>query len=172
MTDHVRRGWPWRRQVDEQKGGESSAAAETPSALPLPEAILDESALRTRYKITDTPTFMFISLFGMASEAITKRAELVDEELASKSLIPVYLVDEPNFLPFRAEQRLFEHLPSRWRAEQRCAGLDWPFYLRRRYLLLQAKWQPIGRIDFGEVPDWLPEDRQVIPDGDATTPRR
>jgi hypothetical protein len=114
---------------------------------------------------------MFISVFGMTEEAIARRADLVDEELASKGIIPVYLVDEPAFLSLRAERRLFEYLPSYWRASQRSADLDWPFYLRRRYLLLQAKWQPLSRIDFGDIPDWLPDHEQPAESPDARTPR-
>lgn len=171
MPDQVRRGWPWKRLPNGDKGGDVAADADTRSALPLPDVISEESPLRQRYQVAGSPAFMFISLFGMTSEAIAKRAELVDEELSSKGLIPIYLVDEPDFLPLRVEQRLFEYLPSHWRAVRRCPDLDWPFYLRRRYLLLQAKWQPIGRIDFGEIPDWLPEDQHMTPEANAKTPR-
>jgi hypothetical protein len=124
-----------------------------------------------RYNSDDIPSFMFISLFGMTEEAMARRAELVDDELASKSVIPVYLLDAPEFSKLRAAHRLFEYLPSYERATLRSSDLDWPFYLRRRYLLLQAKWQPIGRIDFGDIPDWLPDHEQLDQAPNARTPR-
>ncbi len=170
MTEHGRRGWPWKRQTEKGEGGEE-ATAETLTKPALPEILLEESALRARYRTAGPASFMFISLFGMTSEAIAKRAELVDDELSQKGLIPIYLVDEPAFSPLRAERRLFEYLPSHWRAARRSLDLDWPFYLRRRYLLLQAKWQPIGRIDFGDIPDWLPDHEQLDQAPNARAPR-
>ena len=137
----------------------------------MPAALLEGSPLFTRYRISGKPSFMFIGLFGMTGEAITECADLVDEELGQKGLVPVYLVDQPEFAPLRAKQRLFEYLPCRWQSARRSTDLDWPFYLRRRYLLLRVKWRPIDRIDFGNVPDWLPvHDDSAIP-ADAKTPR-
>lgn len=160
---------PWRqgRSEPDEATGDAAEAADTPP----PSVLLGESALRTRYRVTATPSFMFIGLFGMTGEAIAQRAELVDDELAEQSLIPVYLVDEAAFSPLRAERRLFEYLPSHGQGARHAPDLDWPFYLRRRYLLLQAKWQPIGRIDFGDIPDWLPDHQDITPDDDAKTPR-
>jgi hypothetical protein len=171
MSEPTRRGWPWRRQTEEEDDGDAAAAADAQARSPLPDILMEESALRAKYKTTASPSFMFISLFGMTGEAIARRAESVDEELAAQGVIPVYLVDEPEFFPLRAERRLFEYLPSPWRAAQRSPDLDWAFYLRRRYLLLQAKWQPIGRIDFGDLPDWLPEHQELVQAPDARTPR-
>lgn len=155
MSERARGIWPWRRQNEAPSEGQTEGV-DGEVASGLPQVLLEESALRRRYQVSAAPSFMFISLFGMTGEAIAERAALVDEELASKGLIPVYLVDEPEFSPLRAEQRLFEYLPAHWRSARRAPDLDWPFYLRRRYLLLQAKWQPVGRIDFGDLPDWLP----------------
>ena len=168
MTERLRRGWSWWRY---SKDGEVDAGAESVDTDMPPAAILlDESALRTRYQVAAAPSFMFISLFGMTAEAIGDRAELVDGELSQKGLIPIYLVDEAEFAPFRTEQRLFEYLPSHWKGAQRAPDLDWPFYLRRRYLLLQAKWQPLGRIDFGDVPDWLPDHQDSSESADEKRP--
>ena len=165
-------GLPWRQGRSE--AGEAAAdlrdAAEADVPPPSP-ILLEESPLRTRYRVKATPSFMFIGLFGMTEEAIAKRAELVDDELADQGLIPVYLVDEAAFSPLRAERRLFEYLPSHGHGARHAPDLDWPFYLRRRYLLLQAKWQPIGRIDFGDIPDWLPDHQDITADDDAKTPR-
>lgn len=169
MSLQSRRSWPWRKPPEEE--GDEGAVADVQTKPLLPITLLEESALRIRYRTEDVPSFMFISLFGMTDEAIARRAELVDDELASKGVIPIYLVDAPEFLPLRAERRLFEYLPSHWRAARHSADLDWCFYLRRRYLLLQAKWQPIGRIDFGDIPEWLPDHEQLIPGADARTPR-
>ncbi|MGI9485966.1 MAG: hypothetical protein ACR2RF_08825 [Geminicoccaceae bacterium] len=155
MTERARHGWSWWRD-----GGAREADAaepnETDASVKAPIVLLEASALRSRYQVSASPSFMFISLFGMTSEAIAERAELVDEEFRQKGLIPIYLVDEAEFSPLRAEQRLFEYLPTLWRGTRQSPDLDWPFYLRRRYLLLQTKWQPVGRIDFGDIPDWLP----------------
>ncbi|MGI9499668.1 MAG: hypothetical protein ACR2P3_06500 [Geminicoccaceae bacterium] len=171
MTERARRGWRWWRDFeagedDAEAGPLGSEASFSPHAI-----LLAESALRTRYRVSVHPSFMFISLFGMTSDAIGTRADLVDEELAQKGLIPVYLVDEAEFSPLRIARRLFEYLPSHWQGSRLSPDLDWPFYLRRRYLLLQAKWQPIGRIDFGDLPDWLPDHQDIARPADAKTPR-
>ncbi len=156
MTERGRHGWSWwrdggARDVDAAHSNEADAG------VPAETILLGQSALRERYQLQDAPpSFMFISLFGMTSEAIAERADLVDEELRQKGIIPIYLVDEAEFSPLRAEQRLFEYLPSLWQGTRQAPDLDWAFYLRRRYLLRQTKWQPVGRIDFGDIPDWLP----------------
>lgn len=170
MTERARPGWSWwrNRRENELDAADGTANGE---AEPSPPSILrDESALHTRYRVSETPSFMFISLFGMSVDAMAERAELVDEELAQKGLIPVYLVDEAEFSPLRAEQRLFEYLPSHGKGSRQAPDLDWPFYLRRRYLLLQAKWQPIGRIDFGDIPNWLPDHEEITPAADEKRP--
>ncbi|MEM7045590.1 MAG: hypothetical protein AAF543_22495 [Pseudomonadota bacterium] len=166
MNETVQRNWSWWRSPN---GKETVSAEAEGSEIPSPPSPILEvgSGLLERYRISGAPSFMFISLFGMAGEAIADRASLVDDELAQQSLIPVYLVDEAEFKPFRSEQRLFEYLPSLWQGSRRAPDLDWPFYLRRRYLLLQAKWQPIGRIDFGDIPDWLPEHYSIPSTEDA-----
>ncbi len=170
MTERTRHGWAWWR--DGQDGDDDTALpVETEAGASAPAILLEASALRTRYQVEKAPSFMFISLFGMTGEAITERAELVDEELSQQGLIPIYLVDEAEFSPLRAEQRLFEYLPTHCQGASLAPDLDWPFYLRRRYLLLQAKWQPIGRIDFGDMPDWLPDHQELIQQADARTPR-
>ena len=170
MNEHAQRSWSWWRTPND---GEAPATeADEPEAPSPTSAILEAgSGLFERYRVSAAPSFMFISLFGMSGEAIAERAGLVDEELAQQGLIPVYLVDEAEFTPFRSEQRVFEYLPSLWQGTRRAPDLDWRFYLRRRYLLLQAKWQPIGRIDFGDLPDWLPDHQTISPAQDAKTPR-
>ncbi|MEM9628299.1 MAG: hypothetical protein AAGA21_18850 [Pseudomonadota bacterium] len=155
MSERIRHSWPWSRDRGHREAEAPEPVAAEP-ALPAPAVLLETSQLRARYDVSAAPAFMFISLFGMTSEAIAERADLVDEELRQKRLVPIYLVDEAEFSPLRAEQRLFEYLPSHWHGKRRSSDLDWPFYLRRRYLLLQAKWQPVGRIDFGDIPDWMP----------------
>lgn len=155
MTERTRHGWSWWRDGGARKADDAEPN-EPDASAPAQAILLETSALRTRYQVLEAPSFMFISLFGMTSEAIAERAELVDEEFRQKGLIPIYLVDEAEFSPLRAEQRLFEYLPSLWQGTRQSPDLDWPFYLRRRYLLLQTKWQPVGRIDFGDIPDWLP----------------
>ncbi|MEZ5932628.1 MAG: hypothetical protein R3F54_11835 [Alphaproteobacteria bacterium] len=172
MSTPAGRRWPWhwgrRGESETQDAGAADDKAPVP---PRPEVLLEDSALRTRYRVEATPSFMFISMFGMTAEAIAERADLVDEELAEKGLVPVYLLDEADFSSLRAPRRLFEYLPSHWQGVRHAPDLDWPFYLRRRYLLLQAKWQPIGRIDFGDLPDWLPDHQDSVPAPDAQTPR-
>lgn len=151
----MRLGWPWWRRPGDREA-DAGLPIEAGAGALGPAVLLEASALHTRYQTQAAPSFMFISFFGMTAEAITERADLVDEELSQKGLIPIYLVDEAEFSPLRAEQRLFEYLPSLWQGTRQSPDLDWPFYLRRRYLLLQTKWQPVGRIDFGDIPDWLP----------------
>lgn len=160
MTEGARRRWSWWRQ-SEGGGADVVEPVDVDGMSPSTAVLLDSSPLRARYHVSATPSFMFISLFGLTGGTIAERADLVDEELRQKSLIPVYLVDQADFSPLRAEQRLFEYLPSAWEGVRRSPDLDWAFYLRRRYLLLQAKWQPIGRIDFGDIPDWLPDHEEI-----------
>lgn len=170
MTEPARRRWSWWRESEDGEV-ETGEPLDAEARSTLPAILLDESALRTRYRTSAAPSFMFISLLGLTGSAIAERADLVDEELGEKGLIPVYLVDRPDFSPLRAEQRLFEYLPSLWEGARRAPDLEWAFYLRRRYLLLQAKWQPIGRIDFGDIPDWLPDHQDITQPADAKTPR-
>jgi hypothetical protein len=171
MTAGARRRWRWPWASGRIAATDAAPAAARTAVPPGPEVLLQDSALRTRYRVAGTPSFMFISLFGMTKEAIAERAELVDKELAVKGLIPVYLVDQAEFSALRVGRRLFEYLPSHWDGVRRSPDLDWPFYLRRRYLLLQAKWQPLGRIDFGDLPAWLPDHQEFVPSPDAKTPR-
>ena len=172
MTERERAGWSWWRHRREKELDADDGTIDAEAASLPPPVLLDESALLTRYRASKPPSFMFISLFDMTADAITERADLVDEELTEKGLIPVYLVDEAEFSPLRAEQRLFEYLPSLAKGARHAPDLDWPFYLRRRYLLLQAKWQPIGRIDFGDIPDWLPDHEEFLQTADEKRPDR
>lgn len=169
MTEHVRdrRSW-WRTSGEEETNVAEPVDAEAASS---PAILEDSSALRARYRISGHPSFMFIGFFGMTGEAIAETADLVDEELSQKGLIPVYLVDQAEFSALRAKQRLFEFLPSHWQGARRSPDLDWPLYLRRRYLLLQMKWRPLDRIDFGTVPGWLSDHSEMAASADTKTPR-
>lgn len=160
MAESVRRRWSWWRESEDDGVEADELPADAEVMLP-PPVLMESSALFTRYQASEKPSFMFISLFGLTGSTIAERADLVDQELGQQGLIPVYLVDQAEFSSLRAEQRLFEYLPSAWEGVRRAPDLDWPFYLRRRYLLLQAKWQPIGRIDFGDIPEWLPDHEDI-----------
>jgi hypothetical protein len=137
-------------------------AAPAPSQPPLPrppgpvEQLIADSPLRARYQAAAEPRFMLVGLFGLDAEAAAARAAQVDAELCAQGVIPVYLTDGAAVEPLRRARRLFEVLPTAWSGHQLAPDLDWPFYLRRRYLLLLQKWRPLGFIAFGETPAWLP----------------
>ncbi|MDH3661875.1 MAG: hypothetical protein OEU92_17905, partial [Alphaproteobacteria bacterium] len=108
MVESLRRRWSWWRESEDGLG-EADELGDA-EAAPLSPTLLDSSALLTRYHVSAAPSFMFISLFGLTGSTIAERADLIDEELGEQGLIPVYLVDQAEFSPLRAEQRLFEYL--------------------------------------------------------------
>jgi hypothetical protein len=62
----------------------------------------------------------------------------------------VYITDYPDTLIMREHGCIFEYLPSRELQERHAPHAPWSDFLRDRYTLLIAKWQPLAVIAFGE----------------------
>lgn len=91
---------------------------------------------------------VMVTLFEVARENHDEIIEKISKAFRRYDKI-VYVTDIPDFLHFRDAAAAFEYLPSLLQQNIHRDALDWPSYLRARWELLLAKWQPKHVLAYG-----------------------
>ena len=100
------------------------------------------------YRSQGRKRIVMVTLFTVPREGHDEIVAKVGATFARVDRI-VYVTDIPEFLHFRAAGAAFEYFPSLERQAAHVNALDWPGYLRIRWDLLLAKWQPEHVLAYG-----------------------
>lgn len=100
------------------------------------------------YRSQGRKRIVMVTLFTVAREGHDEIVAKVGATFPRVDRI-VYVTDIPQFLHFRAAGAAFEYFPSLQQQTVHVNALDWPSYLRIRWDLLLAKWQPEHVLAYG-----------------------
>lgn len=100
------------------------------------------------YRSQGRKRIVMVTLFDVAREGHDEIVAKVGAAFARFDRI-VYVTDIPEFLHFRAAGAAFEYFPCLEQQMAHGSALDWPGYLRIRWDLLLAKWQPEHVLAYG-----------------------
>lgn len=89
-----------------------------------------------------------VTLFDVARDKHDEIVAKVGETFAGYDKI-VYVTDLPEFLHLRDAGAAFEYLPSLHQQKMHRDALNWQDYLRARWELILAKWQPEHVLAYG-----------------------
>lgn len=106
------------------------------------------------YRSQGQKRIVMVTLFDVAREGHDEIVAKVGATFARFDRI-VYVTDIPEFLHFRAAGAAFEYFPCLEQQMAHGSALDWPGYLRIRWDLLLAKWQPEHVLAYGRNIDRL-----------------
>ena len=99
---------------------------------------------------------VLIVMFGLSAEEQRAVVLRLGERPAAAGIVPVYITDSTDFLPFHAVHAYFEHLPLRRGGRAGGRTRDAGLYAARRFQLLCDKWKPLKVVGFGATAGrWL-----------------
>lgn len=102
------------------------------------------------YRDGEAPRTIMVTMLGVGPELIDEIVERTTTQFGPGFRL-VYVTDTEDFHVFLRRNATFEYVPGAMRRRLHADKLNWKPYLGERWILLQAKWQPVRVLAYGDL---------------------